>query len=86
MQSDLRQVQDAIAALPAAERGAARSFAVCRIADAAAPADHPSARLGHEDDDIGATDELGAGPAGSLSTATPEEINDSNRRHFGDRG
>jgi hypothetical protein len=31
-------------------------------------------------------DELGEGPAQSLSTATPEEINDLHRHKFGDRG
>ena len=74
--------------LPANERGAARSFAVCKIADAAAPADHPSAKLGHDPDaspSVPETDQreggsLGAGPAGSRSTAAA--MNDANRNYW----
>jgi len=65
--------------LPAKDRGAARSYAVVRIADAMG--DHPSQKLGHGDDgeDPEQTDELtggsmSRGPAGSYSTAGTREL------------
>jgi hypothetical protein len=80
-------VADAIAALPAKDRGAARSFAVCKIADAEAPVGHPSRTLGHPaendgHDDARQNDELGAGPAGSRTTATPTDVQKANQDYW----
>ena len=71
----VRRVQDAISALPAAQRGGARSYAVIAITDASAPPGHPSRELGHPADD---------GDDDAQQGTTPAAMQDANR-DFWDR-